>query len=111
MRVWFFLYAATLFAQPDAVRFVRVAEPREQAFTILLPEGWKTSGGIVRVNPLTAGGPLNSIAAKVDFTITSPDGRTVLRWYPETNWVDMRGQPAAMAFRQGGNYNGAIVWP
>lgn len=65
----------------------------------------------MRVNPLTAGGPLNSTAAKLDFTITSDDGRTILRWFPETNWVDMRGQPAAMMFRQGSNNNGAIVWP
>jgi hypothetical protein len=110
MRFWILLLAASL-GQAEVMRFVRVAEPREGAFTILVPDGWKTSGGIVRVNPLTAGGPLNSIAAKLDFTITSADGHTVLRWYPETNWVDVRGQPAAMAFRPGSNYNGAIVWP
>ncbi len=110
MKLLLILLAAAL-AQGEVVRFRRVAEPREGAFTLLVPDGWNVSGGIVRANPLTAGGPLNSIAAKLDFTISSGDGRTVLRWYPEVNWVDMRGQPAAMAFRPGGNYNGAIVWP
>lgn len=110
MKLWLILFAASL-AHGQAVRFSKVSEPREGAFTMLLPEGWKTAGGIVRVNPLARGGPLNSIAAKVDFTATSPDGRTVMRWYPEMNWMDMRGQPAAAAFPNGSNYNGATVWP
>lgn len=110
MKLTVLLLSAAL-AHAESIRFRRVPEPRESAFTILIPDGWKLSGGIVRVNPLTAGGPLNSIAAKLDLTIASADGRTVLRWYPETNWVDVRGQPAAMAFRPGSNYNGAIVLP
>jgi hypothetical protein len=63
------------------------------------------------VNPLTAGGPLNAIAAKLDFTIASPDGRTAFHWYPETIYVDTRRMPAAAAFPVGSNYNGALVLP
>jgi hypothetical protein len=105
------LLLLTILAHGEVLRFHRVAEPKEGAFTVLVPEGWKVSGGILRVNPLTGGGALNAIAAKLDLTIASPDGRAVLRWYPETNWMDMRGQPAAMAFPTGSNYNGAIVAP
>lgn len=110
MKLLVILLTAAL-AHAEMVRFTRAAEPKEGAFTILIPEGWKASGGIVRVNPMTAGGALNSIAAKLDYTINSADGLTVLRWFPETTWIDVRGQPAAMAFRPGSNYNGAIVWP
>lgn len=110
MRVLAFLVAAALL-HGETVRFQRVSEPREGAFTMLVPADWRTSGGIVRVNPMTGGGALNAIAAKLDFTVASEDGRIVLHWFPETNFFDMRGQPAQAMFPPGSNYNGATVWP
>ncbi|MBL8176372.1 MAG: hypothetical protein JNK48_16975 [Bryobacterales bacterium] len=104
------LFAASL-AFGETVHFRIANEPKEGAFTFLIPSGWRISGGILRINPMTGGGPLNSIAAKLDMQIASADGRTVLRWFPEMNYVDMRGQPAAAMFRLGSNYNGAVVWP
>ncbi|MBS1825185.1 MAG: hypothetical protein JST93_07675 [Acidobacteria bacterium] len=95
----------------ETIHFRKVNEPKEGAFTILIPSGWRLTGGIVRINPTAAGGPLNSIAAKLDMQLTSPDGRTVLRWLPEMNYADLRGQPADAMFRPGSNYNGAVVWP
>ena len=49
----------------EIVRFKRLAEPREGAFTILAPADWSASGGIVRVNPLNSGGALNSLAPQL----------------------------------------------
>jgi len=95
----------------QAVRFKRIVEPRESAFTMLAPVDWSASGGIVRVNPLNSGGPLNSLAAKLDFTLTSGDSQAVMRWYPEMTLVDTRYMPAAGMFPPGSNYNGAMVWP
>lgn len=95
----------------EIVRFKRIAEPREGAFTILAPADWTASGGIVRVNPLNSGGALNSLGAKLDFTLTSGDGRVSMRWYPEVNYVDNRYMIAAAMFPPGSNYNGALVWP
>ncbi|MCW5979242.1 MAG: hypothetical protein KIT09_14290 [Bryobacteraceae bacterium] len=105
------ILTAACWAQPGAVHFKRMAEPKEGAFTLLAPVGWRASGGIVRVNAATAGGPLNAIAAKLDFTLSSPDGGISLRWYPETMFVDMRRMPAAAMFPVGSNYNGAMVLP
>jgi hypothetical protein len=110
MKVACFLLVA-LAAQAQIMRFERVAEPKEGAFTLLVPSGWRTSGGITRVNPMAANGALNAVAAKLDFSIQSPDGRTTLRWYPETNYFDMRGSPAQGQFPPGSNYNGSPVWP
>src|ERR1035437_5954271 len=55
------LAAATLLAafpwgQPakpsnKLVRFHRVSEPREGAFTMLVPDGWRVQGGVYRVDP------------------------------------------------------------
>ena len=54
---------------PATIVFNRVAEPREKAFTLLIPKGWQIDGGIMRINPLTQGGAAQSIAAKLDFTV------------------------------------------
>lgn len=95
----------------EVVRFKRIAEPREGAFTMLAPADWTASGGIVRVNPLNSGGALNPLGAKLDFTLTSADGQMTMRWYPEVNYVDSRYMIAAAMFPPGSNYNGAMVWP
>jgi len=43
--------------RPCTLYFKRIAEPREGAFTLLAPSDWKAGGGLVRVNPMAAGGP------------------------------------------------------
>lgn len=105
------LLLLTLAAHPDTVRFQRQAEPREGAFSLLVPAGWKISGGISRVNPLAANGPLNSVAAKLDMAIEDPTGAIRLRWLPDMNYMDMRRSPAGGMFPTGSNYNGATVMP
>jgi hypothetical protein len=105
------LSLAALPASTQVFHFTRVPEPNERAFTVLVPAGWRVSGGITRVNPMAANGALNSIGAKLDFSLSSPDGRILLRWYPETNYFDMRGNPAQAMFPPGSSYNGAPVCP
>jgi len=68
-------------AQPPAqagVGFTRTGEPKENAFSILVPQGWHTDGGIYRVLAHEAGGPLNALAAKCDLTFKSNAGGTVM---------------------------------
>ena len=104
--------AATAFAQPrSTVHFKRMAEPREHAFSFIAPSDWRVSGGITRVNPLTSGGSLNAISAKLDMTLASPDGRITMHWLPEMLYMDSRRMLAGGAFPPGSNYNGATVWP
>lgn len=99
---------------PQTLRFNRVAEPKEHAFTILVPQGWRAEGGILRVDPSRAGGPANSIEAKLDFAIKrDAAGSAMIRWLPDVSFIDMRGSPAARmgAFPPGSNYNGMTVRP
>jgi hypothetical protein len=58
-------------AQPSGIAFLRVDEPNERAFSILVPQGWQSEGGIFRVNAYEAGGPLNSQKAKCDLLLRS----------------------------------------
>ena len=59
-------------AQPaqTQVSYVSVRDPREQAFSIEAPQGWKTTGGIFRYG---------SIDARFLIDTTSPDGKTNIR--------------------------------
>lgn len=50
-------------AELTTVVFRRVQEPRENAFSILIPKGWQIEGGIFRIDPTMQGGAAQSIAA------------------------------------------------
>ena len=98
----------------DAVRFIRTSEPRENAFSLLIPHGWIVEGGILRINPLVQGGPTQSIEAKLDFAIKKDQAGTVMmKWVPELMYMDMRFSPAGQMglYPPGSNYMGMTVWP
>ena len=110
-----FLPLLSGFGQQNApLIFHRVTEPNEQAFTLLIPKGWITEGGIFRVNPTAQGGAGQSIAAKLDFTIKKyRQGTVMLRWLPDVFFFDMSCSPAGQMglFPPGSNYNGMTVYP
>lgn len=106
--------AANKPAISDVLRLHRVAEPKEHAFTVLIPQGWQTEGGIVRVDPNASGGSGNAIVAKCDFSIKRDAAATALvRFLPDTSFIDMRYSPAGQMglFPNGSNYNGMTVYP
>ncbi len=93
-------------ATPKLV-FERYIDRTEGAFLVLVPKGWQTDGGMVRVNPLTAvGGAGQSIEAKIDFTIRrDPAGKVMLRYLPKINYAE----PSPYNAMLGGNWNGMPV--
>lgn len=109
------LYFTTAFAQSNTIMvFHRVTEPNERAFSLLIPKGWQTKGGIYRVNPTAQGGAGQSIAAKLDFTVQNDArGSVMIRWLPDVFFFDMRYSPAGQMglFPTGSNYNGMTVYP
>jgi len=97
----------------QVTRFTRVREPRENAFTVLIPAGWQTEGGIFRVDPTAAGGPSQSIAAKCDFAVKSDGaGSVMVRWLPDVLFYDPSYSPAGQMgmFPPGSNYQGMTVY-
>ncbi len=89
--------------------FDRVTEPNEQAYSLLVPKGWLTRGGIFRISAVAANGPGNAIAAKNDFAVMKDEAGTVmLRFLPDISYAD--GQVPAM-FPVGANYAGMEVRP
>jgi hypothetical protein len=85
----------------------RHVEPKEGAFTILLPENWIFEGGVFRLNP--ASGPMNSVGAKIEFSEKKDAAGTVMmHWLPNISYKDPRLIPG---FQLGSNYMGMIVLP
>ncbi len=97
-------------SEGDTFYFKIVNEPNEKAFSVLVPEGWQTRGGIFRLDPTASGGAGNSIAAKYDFAVyNNTDADVQIRWLPEYLFMDMRNAPARDFFPVGSNYNGMEV--
>jgi len=97
-----------------AIIFKRVHEPKEKAFSLLIPNNWIIEGGMVRLDPTARGGASNSIDAKLDFCVKKDrTGTAMIRWLPELLYKDMRGSPARALgqFPDGSNYMGMTVWP
>lgn len=96
------------------VLFERKNEPRENAFTVLVPQGWLMEGGIFRADHTRQLVSAQTIGAKTDLAIKrEPVGSVMLRWCPLMKYVDMRFQPGGQfgLFPPGSNYMGMIVWP
>jgi hypothetical protein len=99
-------------AKPGTVRLVRVREPRQGAFSLLMPVGWQLSGGMFWVHPEQAGGTANSIETKCDLTVAAdPAGTVALRVYPDVYRADTAKMPAGAMFPYGSNYNGMEAAP
>lgn len=82
----------------------------ENAFTVLVPHGWMTMGGMLRVNPLTSNGPAQTLEAKIDFAVLrDPQGAVMVRWLPHIYYTEMTG--ATLRLPPGSNYMGMTVLP
>ena len=109
------LFLMGLFYAADAksyegIAFSRVYEPNEKAFSILVPKGWHGEGGIFRVDPLKAGGPLNAIEAKCDLVFKSDvRGTVAFHIYPDI--VYAHAGIGGGLFPPGSSYQGAEVKP
>ncbi|MBI5545346.1 MAG: hypothetical protein HY901_15770 [Deltaproteobacteria bacterium] len=75
-------------SQARSIHLQRYLDRTEAAFVILAPRGWLTEGGMVRVNPMTAGGAGQSVEAKIDFTLKrDAAGKVMIRYLPHVNYV------------------------
>jgi hypothetical protein len=98
-------------SKPSMV-FHKMNEPNENAFSLLVPSGWKITGGITRVDPNAGGGTGNTIEAKLYMKVSAPCNKAEIGWLPDTRFFDMRrypGNEAAPMFPDGSNYNGMTV--
>jgi hypothetical protein len=87
----------------------------EEAFTSLLPEGWRISGNITRVDPNTSGGSGNAMEARLYVIFSSPGCKTGISHMPDTRSFDLRGfsvqKQAAPAFLNEIIFNDLVRFP
>jgi len=99
----------------SGVVFRPFVEPRERAFTVLVPQGWQARGGLFHVDPTAMGGPANSIMPKCDLVVASPDGAAYVHFLPSWSFADFSRNPQAMGtamlFPPGRLYAGMVVRP
>jgi hypothetical protein len=99
----------------DGVLFRREVEAREAAFSYLIPDGWISSGGMVRRDPLATGTNPDSVAVKMDFQVQLDSlGRALIRWMPNITYFDIGCSAVyqdAQLFPPGSSYQGMLVYP
>ena len=100
--------------KPTTVVLRRQWEPKQKAFTVLVPDGWRIEGGLFSIDPTAGGGTLNAIESKCDLSIKRDEAGTVMcRWGPAYNYADFSKAPEfanlAALFPVGRVYNGAQV--
>ncbi len=93
--------------QKSTVVFERRAEPRERAFTLLVPKGWLLEGGAIRILDERFGGAMNMVECKFDLSVKSDKAGTVMiRWLPEMMCIDTS---QAWGNPEGAIFNNALV--
>src|SRR5210317_2142124 len=71
-------------------------EQYQDAFSMLIPKGWKAEGGMI-----PSGVPWNVVdlvESNIRFRVTSPDGKSFFGWYPRFYFQD----PQAIIQSSGG---------
>ncbi len=106
--VFFLIFMSIeVFAQKQSIQYIRKHEPKEQAFSLLVPKGWLIDGGAIRIlNPEIAG-VMNMVDCKFDMAVKSDiKGTVMIRWMPEMMCID-----GAYAFGnpEGAVFNNALV--
>ena len=93
-------------APSGGLQFVPFADPNEGSFTVAVPAGWKTAGGLFRASPF-----VSRLAVETD----SPDGQTRVvlgdAQLPSSFQEYLPGTPAWAIQPQGTNTMGNIVYP
>ncbi len=59
---------------PGGVQYVRFSDPKEGAFTMDVPAGWKTEGGLFRLSPLYHQAAVESVSPDGQIRIMVGDG-------------------------------------
>jgi hypothetical protein len=77
-------------------------EPYQAAFYLLMPEHWRTEGGMRPSG--VAWNKLDLVESNIGFRATSPDGQSRFGWYPRFYFID----PAVYARSSGGILHPAV---
>jgi len=90
-----------------SISFERKKEPKEQAFSLLVPKGWQIEGGAIRILNPDIAGVLNMVECKFDIAVKKDiQGSVMIRWMPEMLCID---RAFAFGKQEGAVFNNALV--
>ena len=99
----------TAFSQKNGILFKRVNEPKENAFSLLVPKGWIVEGGALRLLDANIAGANNMVECKFDMSVKKDAaGSVMIRWLPDMLCIDQRN---AWGNREGAVFNNCLVRP
>ena len=105
--VFLMLMNLASYSQKDAVLFSRRDEPKEKAFSLLIPRGWIVEGGAIRFLDPNIAGANNMVECKFDLAIKKDAaGSVMIRWLPEIMCID---QSKAWGNPEGAIFNNTLV--
>lgn len=105
--VFLILFNLISFSQKDAILFTRVDEPKEKAFSLLVPRGWVIEGGAIRLLDPNIAGVSNMVDCKFDLAVKKDtEGSVMIRWLPEMLCID---QNQAWGNPEGAIFNNTLV--
>jgi hypothetical protein len=99
--------AFNAFSQKNGILFKRVDEPKEKAFSLLIPKGWIIEGGAIRILDANIAGANNMVDCKFDLAVKKDaEGSVMIRWLPEMLCIDQKN---AWGNREGAVFNNTLV--
>lgn len=88
-------------------------EPYQGAFHILIPQGWKTEGGMIPSG--VQWNVVDLVENNIRFRVTSPDGKSFFGWYPRFYFQDpavlMQSSGGVLQPQVGSVLNGCWLYP
>jgi len=95
------------YGQKDAILFNRIDEPKEKAFSLMVPHGWILEGGALRLLDPNIAGVSNMVDCKFDLSVKKDaEGSVMIRWLPEMLCID---QSQAWGNPEGAIFNNTLV--
>jgi hypothetical protein len=100
-------FISNMSGQTVPVYFTRTEEPVEKAFSMLVPKGWITQGGAIRITDPNIAGVNNMVDCKFDISVKKDkEGSVMIRWMPEMLCID---QANAWGNPEGAVFNNTLV--
>ena len=107
ITILFLLCTLMAYGQKDAILFNRIDEPKEKAFSLMVPHGWILEGGALRLLDPNIAGVSNMVDCKFDLSVKKDaEGSVMIRWLPEMLCID---QSQAWGNPEGAIFNNTLV--
>lgn len=95
------------------VHLVLYNEAHQNAFSILIPKGWRAEGGMIPSG--VAWNVVDLVENNIRFRVTSPDGNSFFGWYPRFYFQDpytlLQSSGGMLQLQPGQVMNGCWVYP